>query len=54
MIKLTDVTQKIDIVDKIPKFVSQPILNFECLMLNFECFIVQGAFKIKPSKLNIK
>ncbi|CAA6800391.1 MAG: Unknown protein, partial [uncultured Aureispira sp.] len=21
-------------------------------MLNFECFIVQGALKIKPSKLN--
>ena len=32
--EVTDVTHKIDAVDKIPKFVHQLILNFECLVLN--------------------
>ena len=36
---ITDVTHKIDTIDKIPKFVYQPILNFECLIFKVECFI---------------
>jgi len=34
-----DVMHKIGKVDKIPKFVYQLILNFECLIFNVECFI---------------
>jgi len=30
---ITDVTHKIDAVDKVPKFVHQLILNFECVII---------------------